>query len=136
MIVVDTHVLIWFIEADAKLGNAARQHIEEAAIDGTIWIPAISVWEIALIEKRDALPFTGGSLAWIKRVLTLPGFTLAPLEPAVATDSVQMAWAHKDPADRIIVATARHLDIPLLTADRTILAYVDTGQVEAIDARL
>ncbi len=96
----------------------------------------MSVWEIALIEKRDAIPFAGGSLAWFKRVLTLQSFTLAPLEPAIAIDSVQMEWAHKDPADRMIVATARHLDVPLLTADRTILAYAKAGHVQAIDARL
>ncbi|MHA6721975.1 type II toxin-antitoxin system VapC family toxin [Sphingomonas sp. RS2018] len=135
MIVLDTHVLIWFIEADDRLGDRARERIERTATETGISIPAICAWEIALIERRDVLPFTGGSLAWFRRVLTLPNFAVVPLEPEIAVDSVGLDWSHKDPADRIIVATARHLRAPLLTVDRKILDFAVAGHVQAIDAR-
>ena len=135
MIVIDTHILIWFVEADGRLGNEAREQIERAAIDAIIWVPAICAWEIALLEKKEILPFGGGSLAWIREALALPGFTQAPFEAAIAIDSVKLDWNNRDPADRIIVATARHLREPLLTADRKILEYATAGHLEAIDAR-
>lgn len=136
MIVLDTHVLIWSVQDDRKLGKAAARLIEEVAADAVLIVPAIYAWEVAQIEKRGKGKFPGGVLSWFEAILARPVFRLGTLEPAVAVDSVQMEWAHKDPADRIIVATARYLDVPLLTADRTILAYAKAGHVQAIDARL
>ena len=135
MIVLDTHVLIWFFQGDTRMGDRTRERIEEAAIETNIFVPAIYAWEIGLIEKRDVLPFSEDSVAWLQRVLSLPGFTLVPLEPAIAIGSVRLNWPHRDPADRMIVATASHLRAPLLTADAMILRYAAAGHVEAIDAR-
>ena len=135
MIVVDTHVLVWFIQADAKIGQNARARIERAATEGGILVPAICAWEVAFVERKGGARFPGGALAWIERVLALPNVRLAPLEPAIAVDSVRLAWLHKDPSDRMIVATARYLRAPLLTVDRTILDYAAAGHLEAIDAR-
>ena len=135
MIVPDTHVLIWAVQNDTRLGMQARRTIDVAIRRRATLIPAICAWEIAFIDKAGRVPFPGGALAWIRNVLADPGCALAALEPAIAVDSVAMEWSHKDPADRIIVATARHLDCPLVTADRTILAHAAAGHLHAIDAR-
>ena len=72
---------------------------------------------------------------WIQAVLHAPGVDLIPIESVIAIDSVRLPDAfHADPADRLIVATARHRRIPLLTADHAILAYAVEGHVQAIDA--
>ncbi len=72
---------------------------------------------------------------WIEDVLALPGVSLVAIEPAIAIDSVRLPGDfHADPADRFIVATARHLDAPLLTADRQILSYSAAGHVQTVDA--
>ena len=74
---------------------------------------------------------------WIEAVLALPGMRLMPIEPAVALDSVRLPGPfHADPADRLIVATARHSGARLVTADGTILSYAKRGHVDTIDARL
>lgn len=135
MIVLDTHVLIWSVQGDGKLGSGAVELIEGTAGDGELIVPAICAWEIAQIEKRGKGGFPYGALAWFKAILAKPAFTLSPIEPEIAMDSVLMEWSHKDPADRLIVATARYLGIPLLTADTVILAHAAAGHVEAIDAR-
>lgn len=71
---------------------------------------------------------------WIAQALALPGVTLIPIEPAIAIDAVRLPGKFQaDPADRFIVATARHLQVPLLTADRKILAYSEAGRVRAVD---
>ena len=73
--------------------------------------------------------------AWIRAVFQTPGIDLMPIEPAIAIDSVRLPGNfHADPADRLIIATARRWGAPLLTADNAILAYGAEGHVQAIDA--
>ena len=73
--------------------------------------------------------------AWIDEALSLPGVRLMPLEPAICIDSVRLPGTlHPDPADRFIIATARHADLPLMTADRAVLDYGAAGYVRTIDA--
>ncbi len=73
---------------------------------------------------------------WIEAALALPGIRLAPIEPSIAVDSVRLPGTlHPDPADRLIIATARHFGVPLLSADAAILAYGETGHLRVTDAR-
>ena len=72
---------------------------------------------------------------WIDAALDLPGVRLVPIEPAIAIDSVRLPGSfHADPADRLIVATARYCSTPLLTADGAILDYATGGHVRVVDA--
>ena len=135
MIVIDTHALIWFLQKDVRMGTAARETIELAGSETGVLLPAICAWEIGLIERRGAVTFPGGSLAWLQDALSMSGLTLAPLEPAIAIESIKLDWAHKDPADRMIVATSRYLKAPLMTADHEILDHAKAGHLQAIDAR-
>lgn len=134
MIVLDTHVLVWIVRDDERLGRNARALIATADTAGLL-IPAFCAWELAQIEKRQNLTFEGGVLRWLNRILADANFQMSPLVPEIAIGSVTLEWSHKDPADRIMVATAQHHRLPLLTADGRILAYAAAGHVEAIDAR-
>ena len=135
MIVLDTHVLIWAVNGDSRLGTDARAAIEETGRAGGVGVSAITPWEIALLAERNRLRLAREVGAWIDMALALPGITLVPVEPAIAIDSVRLPGAfHADPADRFIVATARHREAPLLTADRAILSYAAGGHVRALDA--
>jgi PIN domain nuclease of toxin-antitoxin system len=134
VIVVDTHVLLWALHDDKRLGPLARQTISAAAT-GTIHVSAITPWEIAMLAQKGRLALGREVGAWIDAALALPGIVLAPIEPAIAVDSVRLPGTfHADPADRMIIATARHLGLPLMTADRAILDYAAAGNVEVIDA--
>ena len=135
MILLDTHVLIWAFEGDRRLTGPTRQTIDTAMMDGGIAISAISVWEIAMLTERGRLALSRDVVEWIDVVLIEPAIHLLPLEPAIAIGCNRLPGAfHADPADRIIVATARHLGLPLLTADRKIIGYADAGHVKVIDA--
>ncbi|WAC27215.1 type II toxin-antitoxin system VapC family toxin [Ancylobacter sp. SL191] len=135
MILLDTHVLVWALEDDARLGPMARAALDRASAAGAVHIAAITPWEIALLVQKGRLALTEDVGAWLDAVLALPALRLAPLEPAIAVDSVRLPEAlHPDPADRLIIATARHLRVPLLTADRAILDYGAAGHVAVLDA--
>ena len=135
MIILDTHVLIWAVEGDARLGPAARTAITEAAPEEGVGISAITPWEIALLSEKGRLRLSRDVGAWIDAALGLPGVRLAPILPAIAIDSVRLPGTfHADPADRLIVATARHHSAPLLTADRAILEYGAGSHASIVDA--
>lgn len=133
--IIDTHALVWFAQGNQRLGSEARAVIERQAAGAGILIPAICAWEAAQMERRDQASFPGGSLAWFRELLSVPGFALAALDPEIAVESVMMQWEHRDPADRMIVATARQRRRALMTADRTILSFAADGGCEVIDAR-
>ena len=136
MILLDTHVLVWAAEGDRRLGETARATIEETRRKDRTGVSAITPWEIALLVERDRLRLTMELGAWIQTVLQAPGIDLLPIKPRIAIDSVRLPGRfHADPADRLIIATARRWGTPLLTADRAILAYAAEGHVQVIDAR-
>lgn len=136
VIVVDTHVLIWAIQGDRRLGSAAARAIGESGREGRVGVSAITPWEIALLTERGRLRLDRDVAEWIDAVLELPGSRLLPIEPAIAVGSVRLPGAFtSDPVDRLIVATARHHGARLLTADRAILDYGAAGHVRTTDAR-
>jgi len=133
--VLDTHSWLWFLAADPKLGSQARSTIEAAALHHEAVLAAISLWEISMLVAHGRLSLPRDPREWLEFHLSLPGFTLHPLSVAVAVGSNSLpATPHGDPADRIIIATARHLDAILITADRKILSYAEAGHVKAQDA--
>ncbi|MCY4405427.1 MAG: type II toxin-antitoxin system VapC family toxin [Rhodospirillaceae bacterium] len=135
MIALDTHVLLWAIEGERRLGPEARAAIAAAGDADDIGISAITPWEIALLVERGRLRLAQEVGAWIRSVLALPGIKLLPVDPAIATDSARLPGTFRaDPADRLIIATARQCGAPLLTADFAILSYAAGGHVQTIDA--
>jgi PIN domain nuclease of toxin-antitoxin system len=135
VILADTHVLLWAVDNDSKLGAAAVRLLEEAAVADSLFISVISCWEIGLLAERGKIALSLEAGLWIERNLNRPGVRWAQLEPAISVDSVRLPGIlHKDPADRWLIATARHFGIPLLTADDAILAYGAQGYVHVIDA--
>ena len=136
VIVVDTHVLIWAIHEDPRLGSGAKRSMEADGRRSGVCVSAITPWEIALLTERGRLRLDRDVAEWIDAVLELPAFRLLPIEPAIAFGSVRLPGPFtSDPADRLIVATARHHGTRLLTADRAILDYGAAGHVRTVDAR-
>lgn len=126
MIVVDTHILIWWVNGDNQLSANAKAAIdhEQQSEDGIILVSAISAWEIALLMGRDRLTLGMNLNAWLETVSTIDGVRFEPVNPSVAVDSTHLPGDfHKDPADRMIVALARHFNASLVTADERIWAY-------------
>lgn len=137
VILLDTHVLVWSLQDEPRLGANARALLDENIFSDGLMVSAITPWEIALLEKKSRIALGIDVRRWITEALALPGIVLASLDPEIAIDSVMLPGDfHADPADRIIIATARHHDVPLLTIDQAILDYGKAGHVRVVDARL
>jgi PIN domain nuclease of toxin-antitoxin system len=132
-IVLDTHVLIWLLAEDARLKKPVRAALEAAATAEGLFIPAICVWEIGMLETKGRIAIAGGASAWVRRALQLPGLQLAPLHPEIALSAATLPDFHGDPADRLVVATALYMGFPLATADSRIRAWGHTRAMGIID---
>jgi PIN domain nuclease of toxin-antitoxin system len=119
-VLLDTHVWIWWsIGADQLLSPKAR----EVLAASKKWVSAISCWELAKLVEKKRLGLAIHPLAWIKRSLQAGNIRVADLTPEIAVESTMLSGFHADPADQIIVATARILGLPLITSDTRILNF-------------
>jgi PIN domain nuclease of toxin-antitoxin system len=124
LIVLDTHVWIWWLSEPEKLVPRARRAVATAAGNRSLYISAISAWKIAVLVSKGRLEFTSDAQDWIARSEALPFFHFVPVDNTIAVRSVRLPEPfHKDPADRIIVATAMILGAPVVTSDTKILRY-------------
>ena len=123
MIVLDTHIWVWWVHADAHLTAQQNLWLQEHEPTG-LGVSAISCWEVAKLVEHGRLSLPVAIDEWMSAALGYPGIRLLELSPQVAIESTRLPGAfHRDPADQIIVATARVNGYPLLTADGKILAY-------------
>jgi len=124
MIVLDTHVWIWWLSNPKTLSQRAQTAVTTAMGDGTVFISSISTWEVALLAARDRLRLTMEVSDWIAKSEVLPFVTFVPVDNAIALRAVSLPGSfHKDPADRIIIATALNLGAAVVTRDDRILKY-------------
>ena len=124
MIVLDTHTLIWWVTDDASLSKKAKHEINRELDGGEIIISAISAWEISMLVTNQRLVLSMEVSAWLATVAEIEAVKFLPVDTEIATKSVELPGEfHKDPADRMIVATARKFAVPLITKDEKIRAY-------------
>lgn len=125
MIVIDTHVLLWWVNGDTVSDPATRAlQTERESNRGLILVSAISVWEIATLLHKDRLRLGMELEDWLDTVAEIEAVRFVPVDNPVAMQSMRLPGAfHADPADRMIVALARHQSAPLVTADRRIREY-------------
>jgi PIN domain nuclease of toxin-antitoxin system len=124
-LLLDTHYWIWLQFGTAnRMTEPVRRAVEEAGAAGELLISAMSIWEVAMLESKGKLDLHSPVDAWIRNALATPGLSVAPLTPEIAIESCNLPPPfHGDPADRIIVATARRMGARLLTRDDKIIEY-------------
>ena len=131
LIVLDTHVWIWWVASPDRLSPAAELAIS-SAIDagGRISVSSISCWEIGLLVKKGRLRLTSSTAEWVARATGLPFLHFVPVDNQIALRSIELPGElHDDPADRLIVATALGLGLPLVTKDRRLHEYPHVSTV-------
>lgn len=135
-LLLDTHVWVWYVENERRRFSRRIEPLVEGAVrQGNVVISAISVWEIAMLEAVRRLDLSVDVRAWVGRALAFPGVRLKGLSPSIAIESTRLPGElHRDPADRILIATARLLGASLVTCDQRILTYAKAGHVRVIDA--
>jgi PIN domain nuclease of toxin-antitoxin system len=116
VVVLDTHTVVWWTNDPRLLGPRGRREIARAERLG---IPAIVFWEVSLLVRKQRLDLGMPVSEWAARIQAIPRVEVLPLtaEIALLADSLNM---HADPADRFIVATAMHHEVPLITKDELI----------------
>ncbi len=134
-LVLDTHIWVWLMEGSQDLKPKLCRQIEACARKGDLLVSAISVWEVGMLEAKGRVVFDQECIDWVSDALDAPGIRFAPIDPAIAVASTRLPGDfHGDPADRILVATARAHACPLVTADAAIIAYAESGLVRVIAA--
>ena len=134
-ILLDTHIWIWFANGEKHLPKIMRKTINQAIQNQSAFIAAISLWEVAMLAKKNRLTLSMPCLEWIEESMAHCQLRLQPLTPTIAADSCQLPGKfHGDPADQIIVATARTEGLQLLTCDEKILSYSKHQYVSVVQA--
>ena len=129
MILLDTHVLIWYLSGSEEMSQTASNVVSASFRSRGVGIAAMTLWETAMLADRGRVVFDRDVRQWLEDLSGLPNFKTLPISSAIATLSTRLPGEfHKDPADRLIVATAIDRGVPLVTRDRRIrdYAHVDT----------
>lgn len=123
MIVLDTHVLIWWLLDAKKLSKRALESIEKAEKEKQLFISTITVWELAMLVKKGRLQLSGETRDLVEQIAKIPSLKILDISSQIALESVLLDYPHPDPADRIIIASAKFLGMPLISKDRKIRSF-------------
>jgi len=125
VIVLDTHALVWWMSSPDRIPAKARRVLDASVAEGKpVAVSSISVWEIAMLVERGRLELTLPSGVWLAHLEQLSWLSFVPVDNRIAVRAVHLEeYPHRDPADRIIVATALGLNATLVTADRRLHDY-------------
>ena len=127
---LDTHAWLWWVTEDARLSKRARTAIIRAQLDEELALSAISIWEVAKKVEKGQLQLDRPLDDWLDAALAPEGMQVIEMSRPILVDSCRLPGPfHGDPADQIIVATARRRGMPLVTADSRIREY---GHVKTI----
>ena len=122
MIILDTHIWVWWLLDRDQLSQDQVQRLNDEA--ELIGVCSIALWEIARACSLGKLSLPMDTAEWLDRAVRIRGVQVLALTPSIAVGSNELPGKfHRDPADQIIVATARLLNAPLLTRDRKIIDY-------------
>lgn len=124
-LLLDTHIALWLDSGDDHLRPATRAAIQACwAGGGTIFLSAVTAWEIALLVDTGRISLDVTAPRWVERFLGRPGVVAAPLGWRPASGAYLLEGVeHRDPADRLLIATAIDLTCPLVTYDARIAAF-------------
>ena len=128
--VLDTHAWIWWVTSDRRLSRRARTAIDRAQSRGELWVSMISTWEIAKKVEKGQLALDRPLEEWFEAALSSEGLHVAEMTRPILIDSCRLPQPfHGDPADQIIVATARAHSATLVTRDARLRDYAQVRTV-------
>lgn len=129
-LLVDTHIWIWFVMGSPELQSKDQDLITQALRQQSAYLAAISLWEIAMLDKKQRIILDMPCLTWVNTFMASTPIQIVSLSPEIAIESCNLPnFSHNDPADRMITATARIKNLKLVTRDERILEYGKKGFV-------
>jgi PIN domain nuclease of toxin-antitoxin system len=131
-LLLDTCAML-FLADETRIDAEARWEISEAAYDGRLYLSPVSAWEIGMGVSKGRLNLPLAPLDFIEEFIERMQAKLSPLTPAIMVSSSNLPGrVHGDPMDRILIATARALNLILVTSDRPILKYAEAGHLRTL----
>ena len=136
LLLLDTHCWLWALLGQLdRLSTPAVGAIAGAQAGGNLRVSVISIWELGMLESHGRVALPMNIQSWVNEALTKRGISLMPLTPEIAIESSNLPGnLHGDPADRIIVATARAWNATLLTKDQRLIKYSRQRHVRVLQA--
>ena len=132
-LVLDTHVLLWSLLQPEELSEKTKHIINLAQENSQLFLSSISLSEIAMLNFKKRINIYEPIKDFLNSITDINGLSIKDISPEVAAESVSlMDNFHGDPADRIIVATAKCLGATLLTRDQKILNWAKLGRIKSI----
>ena len=122
MLLFDTCSLLWYTEDPDKLSPTAKEHCEQVYENGA-FVSSISIWAIGLKIKKGKLNIGTDIDDFLRRLKLLNTIEIIPVDEKIWLESLRLNWSHSDPADRVIVATASMMNLPILTSDEKISSF-------------
>lgn len=134
MLLLDTHTWVWFMQGSDKFNAATIKKIETGIQNRTVHIAAISQWELAMLIQKSRIVLNEPALVWMQSAIEKLHLKVLPLTADIAIESTELPGEfHGDPADRMIVSTARIHQLTILTRDAKILQYAQLKHVRAVE---
>lgn len=134
-LLLDTHVFIWLVNGDETLSTRVRRIMNKALAQGTVYLSVLSCWEIAMLLEKKRINLSLPCSQWIDDALRCSGVQLASLTPLICVNSCQLSGKiHGDPIDRMLIATARAMQLCLMTRDQSLLHYGKKYHVDVVAA--
>ena len=122
-LLLDTHIWIWSLLEPDRLSTRVKRALGD--VNNELWLSPISVWETLLLMEKGRIIPAMGAADWLDEAFARAPLHEAPITHAVARESRRILLTHSDPADRFIAATARLLDLTLVTSDTRLLGCKD-----------
>ena len=133
-IVLDTHVWIWLLSGEKHLSTEFKKSIQSIDDEERILISAISLWEIGMLVEKNRMKINMDVLDFVEQALQMSGTKLIPISPRIAIESSRLpGQVHLDPADRILIATAKEESAVLVSHDKNILSYGNNKYISVYD---
>ncbi len=129
-VIFDTHVLVYWCNEPGRLTRPQQHAVATVTDDNPAIVADISLWEIAVLQSQGRLTFDIPLLQWLNRATAPPLVRIAEITPVIADETARLAdWENRDPADRLIVATAKAFGAVLLTNDDRIRSF---GKIQTV----
>ena len=120
-LLLDTHIWLWSLQDPARLGRRVQQELRNT--QNELWLSPISTWEALVLNHKGKIHLKADPADWLSRATSR--MREAPLTHEIALVARQFPWTNQDPADRFLAATAKVLDLTLVTADQNLLSLPD-----------
>lgn len=136
-LLLDTHVWIWLVTDMPRMSEQAFEALERGAERNALAVSEASFWEIAVKASKGKLDVPPNAREWLKRASRMPGLGVIQIDREVMVHSAELDIAVRDPADRMLIATALRYDLTLATADTSLIKYAnDNRDLSVLDCRL